>query len=403
MSASSEHGAHEHGVLIVGASVAGVNLARSLRIQGYAGPVRLLDRETVTPYDKPPLSKSHPLEPRWLLSVEQAAAEQIELVLGSEAVEIDTDARRVVTADGAALRYDVLVLATGARARPSPWPGRHIHVLRTLAEAEALHADLSASESVLVVGGGFIGAEVASAARAAGKDVVLVDTVERPLADRLGDRVAGWILDQHRAHGVRLRTGCSILSLADGPDGGVRAELGDGSSVSAGLAVVGIGAVLDTGWLAASGLPVGDGVLCDQYGRVAGLADVFAIGDVARWDRPDGSRGTRREHWTTAGDQARFVAQTITAPDDPQADTAVPYVWSDQHGTTIQVFGDPAPGDDPLVVENEGQRLALWGGPDGALAGAVSIGWPKAGLRSRRTLAAGGTVSDVLDALGLSS
>ncbi|GAA1802416.1 NAD(P)/FAD-dependent oxidoreductase [Actinomadura chokoriensis] len=384
------------GVVVVGASVAGVTLARTLRSRGFTGRIRLVDREAEEPYDKPPLSKGRPAEPVRLLTRPEAERLGLELLLGAEATRLDPAARRLVLSDGRRLGYGALVIATGVRARPSPWTGPGVHTLRTLADARALHAALARGGDLVVVGAGFIGSEVASTAIARGCRVTLVDPLPNPPARIVGRTVGDRILAWHVRAGVNLRLGRSVRALDHRPDG-LAVRLDDGEVLRADDVLVGIGAQTDVEWLAGSGLHLRDGIACDRYGRALGADRVFAIGDVAGWAAADGSPGRRIEHWTSAQEQARCVAATLLDPGHPQAPGDVPMVWSDQHGRTVQVLGAVDPGAEPRMVEDEDRLLALWGGE--RVVGAVSLGWPRASLAARRAIASGAPVTAVLDAV----
>ncbi|NVI88342.1 NAD(P)/FAD-dependent oxidoreductase [Actinomadura sp. BRA 177] len=383
-------------LVIVGASVAGVTLARTLRSGGFTGRIRLVDREAEEPYDKPPLSKGPPAEPVRLLTRPEAGRLGLELRLGVGATGLDTAARRLALADGSSVGYGTLVIATGVRARPSPWTGPGVHTLRTLADARALHAGLARGGDLVVIGAGFIGAEVAGTAITLGCRVTLVDPLPNPPARVVGRCVGDRILSWHDRASVRLRLGRGVQALEHRADG-IRVRLDDGEVLRADHVLVGIGAETDVEWLAGSGLHLGDGIACDRYGRALGADHVFAAGDIAGWATADGAAGRRIEHWTSAQEQARCVAATLLDPAHPQALGEVPMVWSDQHGRTIQVLGAVDPGVEPRIVEDEGRLLALWG--DGRLVGAVSLGWPRASLAARRAIASGASVTAVLDAV----
>ncbi|TDC68530.1 NAD(P)/FAD-dependent oxidoreductase [Actinomadura sp. GC306] len=384
-------------VVVVGASVAGVTLARTLRSGGFSGRILLVDREAEEPYDKPPLSKGRPAEPVRLLTRAEAGELGLELLLGAEATGVDTAARRLTLSDGRRIGYGTLVIATGVRARPSPWTGPRVHVLRTLADARALHAALARGGDLVVVGAGFIGAEVASTAVGQGCRVTLVDPLPNPPARVVGPRVGERIRSWHEKAGVDLRLGRVVQALDHLP-GGIRVRLDDGEVLHADHVLVGIGAEVDVAWLAGSGLHLEDGIACDRHGRALGADHVFAAGDVARWADADGGAGRRIEHWNSAQEQARCIAATLLDPGRPRSPEAVPMVWSDQHGRTIQVLGAVDPGAEPRLVEDGDRLLALW--DDGErVTGAVSLGWPRGALAARRAIAGGAPVAAVLDTL----
>jgi NADPH-dependent 2,4-dienoyl-CoA reductase/sulfur reductase-like enzyme len=383
------------GVVIVGASVAGVRTAEALRRRGFGGLVTLIGAEPHLPYDRPPLSKAFLTgqaaeEDIALLDDERLDRLELELRLGERAVAVDIGARQLRLASGQAVPFGALVIATGSLPRRLPaldgWPG--VHVLRTLDDAIAVRAALAAGARVAVVGGGFIGAEVAWSARARGLDVAIIDPVPALMARGLGPALGTVLAARHADHGVTLRLGRSV-ARAEGAGRVERLVLDDGSSLDADVVVVGIGVDPAVGWLASSGLPVHDGLCCDAWLRVCGTDSVYAAGDVARW--PSGRYGgpVRLEHWTSAGETALAVAAALTgtpAPFDP-----LPYVWSDQLGARLQVFGQVRPGDEIVYVEGgpgDAEFVAASGG-GGTLRAVVSVGARRAARHWERLLRSG--------------
>ncbi|WP_255951189.1 NAD(P)/FAD-dependent oxidoreductase [Streptomyces odontomachi] len=394
-------------VVIVGSSIAGVRAAQALRTEGHQGRIVLVGAESELPYDKPPLSKQFLSGTRdqagiGLLTSAEAATAGIALRLGAAATHLDPAAHRVRLADGTELGYDTCVLATGAAARPAPWlTAGGVHVLRTLGDGHALRRDLAQGGTghVVVVGGGFIGAEVAATARRLGHDVTVVDPLPLPMARVLGPEVGAHLAALHRRHGVATRFGTGVRSVTGGT-GDLRVELADGTVLAARTVVVGIGAVPNDTWLASSGLRLDDGVLCDAYCRARGVPDVFAAGDVARWYHPGHGAHVRVEHWTNAVEQAAQVAHNITHPEAMRPYAPVEYVWSDQYDFKIQIVGRPAgpapdapvPGDPVLIGRWEGEdarAAALYGDADGRLRAAATVNWPRALLDCRRLVAQG--------------
>jgi NADPH-dependent 2,4-dienoyl-CoA reductase/sulfur reductase-like enzyme len=235
----------------------------------------------------------------------------------------------------------------------------------------------------VVVGGGFIGLEVASSALQTGSHVTVLEALpvplERVLGAQMGEAIAAW----HRGHGMDLRLGVAVEALERSEDGAlVGVRLADGGVVPADVVVVGIGISPTTAWLEGSGIDVRDGVLCDSYLRVLAsgrpLANVAAAGDVARWMHPVIGEPVREEHWTNASNQGEHAARTLLASFDAEAYSPVPYVWSDQHGTKIQFVGRARPDDDLMVLEGsleEGRFLAAYG-RSGRLVAAVGARRP---------------------------
>ncbi|MBA2953811.1 NAD(P)/FAD-dependent oxidoreductase [Nocardioides sp. MAH-18] len=375
------------GVVVVGGSVAGIRTARALREQGYDGPVRVVEAEAEVPYDKPPLSKgsvdADACVP--LITLEEAEALGIELVLRRRAVALDADRRRLTLDDGNVLSFDHLVVATGLTPRRAPYDVEGVLVLRTLADSRALREAIARSQQVLVIGAGFIGAEVASLARRHGVGVTLVDPEPVPMGRVVGTELGGRFAALHRRHGVDTRFGSTVTSLVRVGDG-YRVLLSDGDVVAADAVVVGIGSEVNVGWLAGSGLLVDDGVVCDERGAALRAPGIHAVGDAARW------AGVRVEHWTSAVDQAVCVARSIAHPDEPAAPAPPAYVWSDQYDWKIQLVGDRDVARLPEVVEEaEPFRLAAtWHDAEGRITGGVTVNWPRESVRMRAALARGG-------------
>jgi phthalate 3,4-dioxygenase ferredoxin reductase subunit len=384
-----------HGVVIVGASVGGVRVAKALRAEGYDGPVTLVGDEPGPPSDRPPLSKQV-LSGAWaperavLLTPQDAAADGIELRLGVPATALATDTRQVLLADGAPLPYDDLVIATGASPRPSPWrPESGVYQLRTLADCLTLKERLAEGGPIVMIGGGFIGAETAAAARSAGCEVTVVDPVRIPLERMVGPLVGALLTDLHGRNGAATRFGVGVRAVS-GRAGDLTVTLLDGSSLRAGTVVVGIGAVPNDQWLRGSGLVIDDGVVCDAYLAAADAAHVYALGDVARFPHPEAGVPVRSEHWTNAVDQARCVAHNITRPAEPQSYQPSGYVWSDQYDWKVQIAGQLAGAVAEWVIgtpEAQRPRVAvLRADAAGRLCAVVCLNWPRAFVQCRRLL-----------------
>jgi NADPH-dependent 2,4-dienoyl-CoA reductase/sulfur reductase-like enzyme len=394
--------------VVVGSSVGGVRTAQALRAAGYPGDVVLVGEEPDLPYDKPPLSKAllagTASTPDIGLLTEQGAVDAgIRLVLGRAAIRLDVAARVVELADGERLRYDDVVIATGARARPSPWgelPG--VHVLRTLADAIALRTDLLRGGPLVVIGAGFIGAEVAATARAMGvDDVTIVDPAPVAMSRVLDPAVARLFGLLHERQGVATRFGVGVTGI-DRTEGALHVRLADGGTLPADAVVVGIGAVPNDGWLASSGLRIDDGVVCDRYSRAVGAPRIHAVGDVARWFHPRHDALVRVEHWTNAVEQAVCVAHNITHPEDLRAHSPVEYVWSDQFDWRIQLAGRTGGTFDHVTVDGADPARSfavLYADTGGRLCGAVTANWPKALVICRRALAGGASLDDTRDAV----
>lgn len=384
-------------IVIIGASVAGVHVATTLRNEGFEGNILLVGDEEAPPYDKPALSKQmltgdgrH--EQVSLLPGERASDLNLQLRLGSPAVHLDAVKRTVRLADESAIAYDQLVIATGSHARQPTWatnPG--VLTLRTLADSAQLRLALREYGRVVVVGAGFIGAEVAAAAHALGREVTVVDPLSAPLARLLGPEVGALLGDIHERHGVRTRFNVGVTSVQGHP-GNLSVKLSDGSTIDTDLVVAGIGAAPNDAWLSSSGLAVDDGVLCDQYCRVLGHKEIYAAGDVARWQDPRVGHATRVEHWTNAVEQGAHVARNMLAG-TPIPYQPLHYVWSDQYDWKLQfvsiaesrsayeVLGDVT-GENPHGV-------IAYGDEDGRFVAALSLNHPRGLMNARRMLRAG--------------
>jgi phthalate 3,4-dioxygenase ferredoxin reductase subunit len=384
-------------VAIVGASVAGVHVAEALRAGGFAGGIVIVGDESVNPYDKPALSKQmltgewRP-EDLWLLPGRRASDLDVELHLGSRAVHLDSLDQTLWLADETGIGYDRLVLATGSSARRPAWAvGDGVFTLRTLGDSLRLRQSLIDARKVVVVGGGFIGAEVAAAARTLGCEVTVIDPVAVPLARLLGAEVGALFSDIHERHGVQGRFGVGVTA-ASGPLGDVFVDLCDGSTIDADLVVAGIGAVPNDAWLASSSLPTDDGVLCDEYCRVLGHEEIYAAGDVARWQDSRFCRFTRVEHWTNAVEQGAHVARNLLG------DTLAPYrplhyVWSDQYDWKLQFISvSDARATHEILGDFKGdlpRGVVAYGDDDGQFVAALSLNHPRALMNARRMLQAG--------------
>jgi NADPH-dependent 2,4-dienoyl-CoA reductase/sulfur reductase-like enzyme len=390
-------------VVIVGSSVGGVRTAKALRSQGFTGRVVVIGGEAHLPYDKPPLSKQF-LAGAWdesrvtMLTAEDAEQADIELQLGRAAERLDMAGRAVVLTNGTPVAYDVLVVATGAAARPSPWSVcTGIHLVRTLDDARELARALAATGPVVVVGGGFIGAEVAATAHAAGRGVTIVDPLATPIGRIVGDELGAMLARVHVRHGVQTRFGIGVESI-EGREGDLLVTLTDGQTLPAATVVVGIGAIPNDGWLASSGLLIDDGVVCDEFCRTVDHPDVYAVGDVARWRHRGHQEHVRVEHWTNAAEQSVCVAHNICHPGQLLAYAPTEYVWSDQYDWKIQIAGRPNRSALQRIIGDvdgdPAQAAAVYADRDGVLRGAVTVNWPKALMMCRRMIGAGTAVAD---------
>ena len=391
-------------IVIVGASLAGLRAAETLRREGYDDRVVLLGAEQHLPYDRPPLSKEL-LAGEW--EPEQIALRKqpyddlgLELRLGRRATGLDASARVVELDDGETLPFDGLVVATGARPRMLPGTPalEGIFVLRTLDDCLAIRSRLDARPRVVVIGAGFIGSEVAATCRGRGLDVTVLEMLPTPLARAVGPIVGDACGRLHRDHGVDLRCGVTVAGF-EGRDRVERVRLADGSAIEADLVVVGVGVAPETAWLEGSGLALDDGIVCDATCLAA--PGVVAAGDVARWPNPlfDGE-SMRVEHWTNATEQGVAAARRLLVDDSGNAEefAPVPFVWSDQYDVKIQVVGSIRGDDDVAVADGsfDEERFVALFGRAGRLVGALGFSRPRIVMQYRRMIAEHASWEDAL-------
>jgi 3-phenylpropionate/trans-cinnamate dioxygenase ferredoxin reductase subunit len=352
----------------------------------------LIGDERHLPYDRPPLSKgvlTGAVAPSDL-GLRQHVDLDVDWLLGDRVRQLDPAARVVRLAGGDAIPYDGLVAATGASARALPGvpPSREgVHVLRTLEDAVRLRDALAARPRVVIIGGGFIGMEVASQCRDMDLAVTLV-TPDPVLGRALG--ALSWSAEQRsREHGVDVRTPCAVRAV-EGRDHVETVLLDDGARIAADVVVVAIGAVPETAWLGRLGLDLRAGLLCDQSLAVVGLENVVAAGDVARWPHPAyGGTAIRSEHWSSAGEQAVAAARRLLHGPGIAPHAPVPSFWSDQFGVRLQGVGHPDLADEVVVVEGHPakERFVAEYRCSGRLVAALVAGAPRALLPYRREIA----------------
>lgn len=350
-------------VVVVGAGIAGTRAAETLRQDGYDGDLTIVGGERHAPYHRPPLSKKFLTGKVHRAGIDIAPQFDMDarVLRGASAVGLDMSARTIQLRDlhvqglNRSLPFDGLVIATGAV--PREWPGDAVPdgvmLLRTVQDCLAIRERLAARPRVVVVGGGFIGAEVAATCRSVGLEVALIEQAVSPLVAALGEEIASHWASLHREHGVDLRVRVGVDEIVgNGHVEGVR--LTDGSQVAADLVIVGLGVTPATEWLQASGLRVDDGVVCDATGRAEGGTDVVAAGDVARWWHPLYERHLRTEHWEDARNQGAAAARSLLAgPDRAQPYHELPYFWSDQYQIKVQMLGVPTDYDAVQLVEGD--------------------------------------------------
>ncbi|MGX5850608.1 NAD(P)/FAD-dependent oxidoreductase [Mesorhizobium sp. PL10] len=366
------------GMVIIGAGECGGRAALALRDLGYEGPVTLVGDEPHLPYERPPLSKEamtgDALAIKAITSEELLAERSIRHIHSVQAVAIDRAAHVVRLSDDSELPYDKLLLATGSLPRKLPMPGvgaRCVY-LRTFNDALAIRAHLRSGNRVAIVGGGFIGLELAASARKLGATVTVIEAQPRILMRGVPAEIAAIIHTQHKAEGVTILAGQGIAAIAD--DGAeVRITLVDGKEIVADLAVIGIGAVPVTGLAAEAGLSIDNGIAVDAELRT-GDPDVFAAGDCCSFPLAVyGGRRVRLEAWRNAQEQGALAARNMLGAGEFHA--AVPWFWSDQYGLTLQIAGLSDEGSSVVRRDlDDGAFILFHLAGDGRLVAASGIG-----------------------------
>lgn len=381
------------GIVVIGAGQAGCQLVSSLRDEGYDGALTLLGEEAHPPYQRPPLSKAHlscqgEPAPSWLRPATWFAEQGIDLRLSTRVASVDRARRTVSLLDGSAFDYEVLVLALGSRHRDLQLPGDELDgvmVLRTLDEADALRQRLAGAQDVVVVGGGFIGLEVAATAAKAGKRTTVLEVAPQLMGRVLSTATAHVLLDAHRRRGVDVRLGTSATALS-GVGGAVQVVDTDaGERLRADLVLLGVGAVANDELARRAGLAVDAGIVVDALGQTSDPA-VYALGDCVRGPSPHAPSGTVRiESVQNATAQARSLARTLTGR--PTANTAVPWFWSDQGDVKIQIAGLGSGHDVAVLAGDTGQEsFSTWCFRAGRLVAVESVNRPGDHMLARRLL-----------------
>ncbi len=406
-------------VTIVGASLAGIRAAEALRRQDFDGSITLIGDELHAPYDRPPLSKQF-LAGDWgedrlaLTQPDKLDDLDLELRLGVRATSFDLASRRLGIVDlddqgcsgrggrgGEEFVVDGLLIATGARCRTLRGSEGldGVFVLRSLDDSLAIRAAFDAGPTrVVVVGAGFIGAEVAATARTQGLEVTMIESLPQPLSRVLGDEMGAVCAELHREHGVDLRTGVGVEAI-EGEDRVERVRLSDGSVIEADVVVVGIGVVPNTEWLEGSGLRIDNGVVCDATCLAA--PGVTAAGDVARWPNQRFGEVMRVEHWDNAVSQGAHAAgRLLVGDDEAEPFVPVPWFWSDQYDRKIQMAGRIGPDDEMHVATGSlaERRFAAIYGRAGRLVGVLGFNRPRHVMRYRMLIESGTSFSDAVAA-----
>jgi len=390
-------------VVVVGAGLSGWRLVEALRRDGYRGVVTVIGDEEHRPYDRPPLSKqvlTGVVDLHDTGLVRSGSPDDVTWRLGVAAVGLDIDRREVRLADGGSVAATHVVIATGTRARRlTTSAGKRVHVLRTIDDVQGLNDDLARvtpGSTIAIIGGGFIGAEVASSLTKRGFRAVVLEMAPRPLLGVLGEHVSTWLLDLPAVAGVELRTDQRVSDVEEGPDA-LLVRIDGSPDVVAQVVVTGVGAIPNVEWLNGSGLALENGVVVDSAMQAA--PGVAAIGDVARfeWSGPVGSALVRMEHWQVANDHATTLARAWLTGERDEA-PFIPYFWSDQYGKKIQLLGHPEPNDDVTRVlgdDASGRWLALYHRND-VVTGIVALSSPRALMLAKVLLGTPTTVREAI-------
>jgi len=370
-------------IVVVGASLAGAKAVEALRDSGYDGPLVLLGAESHPPYERPPLSKGHllgtdELESAFVKDAGWYDEHEVDLRTGSEVTEVDTRGHRVLV--GAAPQsYSKLLLATGCTPRRMPLAEEHgapITYLRTMEDSVRIKAALRPGSRIVVIGGGWIGLEVAAAARTNGADAIVVESLELPLLRVLGAEVAEIFAGLHRDHGVDLRFSAEVSAVERTGDRAV-VRLADGAAIEADLVVVGVGVVPNTALAEGAGLATDNGILVDEHLRTSD-PDVCAAGDVASVQHPVLGQRVRVEHWDNAIGQGTVAGQNLAGRE--VAYERLPYFFTDQYDLGMEYVGYvPRSGYDSVVLRGDttDSRVftAFWLREGTVLAGMQANDW----------------------------
>ncbi|MBC7301320.1 MAG: FAD-dependent oxidoreductase [Nocardia sp.] len=378
-------------IVIVGTGVAGATAAQTLRREGYAGEIVLVGAEPDLPYRRPAVSKellagSAPFERAVLKPMKFWADNAVDLRPATLARAIDIDSATVRLSTGEVLGYDSLLLATGARARTIDTASTRVHTLRTQSDIAALRGAIEAGGSLLIVGGGLIGCEVAATARGLGAEVTVLNAGPALLDRVVPQTVSDLVRDIHLERGVVVENGVTTTQLVD-TAAGVSAAATDGRTFTAAAALLAIGSVPDTALAESAGIAVNDGIVVDQHYRTSAPA-VFAAGDATTGFNPRRGEFERGQHWNTAMSDGAAAAKAILG--HPAAVAEVPWGWTDQHGVSMQFAGWIHPHDELVVDGDLDSRdfLAIALRAD-CPVGAVAMARPRE-LRATRTLIAAG-------------
>jgi 3-phenylpropionate/trans-cinnamate dioxygenase ferredoxin reductase subunit len=385
--------------VIVGASLAGAKAAETLRAEGFDGRLVLVGAEVARPYERPPLSKDYlrgdvARETVYVHADGFYAEHDIDLRLGRTAVDLNTSAAEVTLDDGEILRYDRLLLTTGAEPRVLTIPGRELDgvmYLRSVEDSDALRARLDRGGAVVVIGAGWIGAEVAASARQRGLDVTVIEPASVPLQRVLGLEIGGLYRDIHTDHGVQMLLGTGVERF-EGGSAVERVRTSDGRTLDCDFVVVGVGVQPRTALAARAGIAIENGILADEHLQT-GAPGVFAAGDVANAHHPFYAERIRVEHWANALHQGPLAARTMLGHDDVY--DRLPYFFSDQYDVGMEYSGH-ATGSDRVVLRGDPtsrEFVAFWLSEGRVLAGMNVNVWDVAET-IQALIASGGVVDE---------
>ncbi|MGV9870585.1 NAD(P)/FAD-dependent oxidoreductase [Rhodococcus koreensis] len=389
-------------IVVVGGSLAGVNVLDGLRSAGYQGELVLISGEVDLPYDRPPLSKgalAGEVDPDSLLLKprEWYADQAIETSLGDPAVGLDTQEKVVVLESGRRVAYGKLAIATGCRPRrlgPDAHPG--ILALRTLDDCRAVRDALVPAGRLVVVGAGFIGLEVAAVATGLGMNVTVVEASTTPLTRVIGEDAGTWFQDFHVARGVDLRCGTTVRLVTSAGPRDFTVELSDGSTVAADLVVAGVGVTPTTDWLDGSPIETSNGVVCTNWLETS-VPGIVAAGDIARWRHPIFGQDLRVEQWLNATEQGVHAAHTLLG--QREAFAALPYFWSDQFDAKVRFVGHTEGADRIEVLAASDTSMVAVFGRAGVLRGVLAVNAPRQLAMLRNGVKNAVAFNDVLTAV----
>jgi 3-phenylpropionate/trans-cinnamate dioxygenase ferredoxin reductase subunit len=382
-------GSMDRAVVVVGSNLCGGSAVRTLREGGFDGRIVLVGDEAHLPYERPPLSKEYlrgeqPLESLFLQPPSWYEENGVELRLGTRAVAIDAVERSVELSGGDIVKYDSILLATGGRPRRLPGePVEHVLYLRTISDADRIRSALAGRHHLVVVGAGFIGAEVAASARTMGLEVTCLEMLDVPLERALGKEMGALYAEIHREHGVDLRTGEGVQSIEE-TDGGVTVRTTKGAAIEGDAVVVGVGIEPNVDLAEEAGAKIDNGIVVDERCRTT-VDGVFAAGDVANHWHPVFERHIRVEHFDNAIKQGAAAARAMMGKAEPYDDPH--WFWSDQYDHNLQYAGFAASWDEIVVRgSTEDRSFVAFYLKDGVVLAALGLNRGKEVRRSMKLI-----------------